>query len=100
MYRKYLHLLLIYLCPGGFMACTGGNTQTSPHTIPPSKDTSMVYIQNERLKLGVDITLGGAITYLSDKANGGENRYRCPFIADPGHILVQMAKGLRLNGKG
>lgn len=73
MYRKYLHLLLIYLCPGGFMACTGGNTQTSPHTIPPSKDTSMVYIQNERLKLGVDITLGGAITYLSDKANGGEN---------------------------
>jgi hypothetical protein len=33
----------------------------------------MVYIQNDRLKLGVDITLGGAVTYLSDKANGGNN---------------------------
>lgn len=33
----------------------------------------MVYIQNDRIKLGIDITLGGAVTYLSDNKNGGEN---------------------------
>lgn len=35
--------------------------------------SSMRYIQNGRIKLGVDLNLGGAVTYLSDQANGGEN---------------------------
>ncbi len=39
----------------------------------PEKEKSMVYIQNDRLKLGIDTSLGGAVTYLSDNANGGEN---------------------------
>lgn len=45
---------------------TGGKQQYS-------SDTSMRYISNGRLKLGIDLALGGAVTYLSDKANGGEN---------------------------
>lgn len=36
-------------------------------------DSSMRYISNDRIKLGIDLALGGAVTYLSDKANGGEN---------------------------
>lgn len=67
--RKHLYLLFIYLCSGGFIACAGGNSPTTPDAISPR----MVCIQNERLKLGVDLGLGGAVTYLSDKANGGHN---------------------------
>lgn len=51
------------------MACVGENSPNTPDVIP----SRMVYIQNERLKLGIDMTLGGAVTYLSDKENGGEN---------------------------
>jgi hypothetical protein len=34
---------------------------------------TMRYLENERIKLGIDIDLGGAITYLADQTNGGEN---------------------------
>ncbi len=33
----------------------------------------MRYLENDRVKLGIDLSLGGAVTYLADKANGGEN---------------------------
>lgn len=36
-------------------------------------DEPMRFLENERIKLGVDLSLGGAITYLSDRENGGEN---------------------------
>jgi len=35
--------------------------------------TSMRYLQNGRLKLGIDLKLGGAVTFLSDQQNGGNN---------------------------
>lgn len=33
----------------------------------------MRYLENARLRLGVDLSLGGAVTVLEDKANGGAN---------------------------
>ncbi len=33
----------------------------------------MRYLENGRIKLGIDLDLGGAVTFLSDQANGGEN---------------------------
>ena len=33
----------------------------------------MRYLSNSRLRLGVDLSLGGAVTVLEDKANGGAN---------------------------
>ncbi|MDD3469164.1 MAG: hypothetical protein PHE53_04175 [Thermoguttaceae bacterium] len=33
----------------------------------------MRYLENDRVKLGIDLSIGGAVTYLADKANGGEN---------------------------
>lgn len=35
--------------------------------------SSMRYLENDRIKLGIDLDLGGAITFLSDHVNGGEN---------------------------
>jgi len=35
--------------------------------------TGMRYLENERIKLGVNLSLGGAVTYLTDKENGGGN---------------------------
>lgn len=37
------------------------------------QDSAMIYLENENIKLGVDLNLGGAVTYLTDKRNGGEN---------------------------
>jgi hypothetical protein len=34
---------------------------------------SMRYLANGRLRLGIDLSLGGAVTVLEDKANGGAN---------------------------
>ncbi|NRF37806.1 hypothetical protein [Pedobacter foliorum] len=36
-------------------------------------ESSMRYISNDRIKLGIDLALGGAVTYLSDQENGGKN---------------------------
>jgi hypothetical protein len=36
-------------------------------------ESPVKYIENDRIKLGVDLNLGGAVTFLSDKENGGEN---------------------------
>lgn len=33
----------------------------------------MRYLENDRLKLGIDLSLGGAVTFLSDQKNGGKN---------------------------
>jgi len=33
----------------------------------------MRYLENDRLKVGIDLSLGGAVTFLSDRENGGEN---------------------------
>lgn len=34
---------------------------------------SMRYLENDRIRLGIDLSLGGAVTFLTDQANGGEN---------------------------
>jgi len=33
----------------------------------------MRYLENDRLKVGVDLSIGGAVTFLTDRENGGEN---------------------------
>ncbi|MDR2680871.1 MAG: hypothetical protein LBC47_08705, partial [Tannerella sp.] len=39
----------------------------------PVVDSSMRYLENDRIKLGIDLSIGGAVTYLSDRDNGGKN---------------------------
>ncbi|MGL6227321.1 MAG: hypothetical protein ACRC10_11940 [Thermoguttaceae bacterium] len=34
---------------------------------------SMRYLENDRIKLGIDLSIGGAVTFLTDRENGGEN---------------------------
>lgn len=36
-------------------------------------DEPMRYLKNDRVTLGIDLSIGGAVTWLSDEANGGEN---------------------------
>ncbi len=36
-------------------------------------DDAMRYLENDRVRLGIDLNLGGAVTFLSDQANGGKN---------------------------
>jgi len=33
----------------------------------------MRYLANDRLKVGIDLSIGGAVTFLTDRENGGEN---------------------------
>ncbi len=37
------------------------------------QENMMRYLENGRLKLGIDLSIGGAVTYLTDQINGGEN---------------------------
>jgi len=67
------YLLIIYLCATLSVACTSGKPANGTEDTLPDKERSMLYIENDRIKLGVDLSLGGAVTYLSDKANGGKN---------------------------
>jgi hypothetical protein len=39
----------------------------------PVVESSMRYLENDRIKLGIDLRIGGAVTYLSDSDNGGKN---------------------------
>lgn len=65
---------LLGVCFLGLMvSCSGCKTDDTPPIVTVSDDSTMLYIANERVKLGVDLTLGGAVTYLSDEANGGKN---------------------------
>ncbi|GHT40636.1 hypothetical protein AGMMS49965_09190 [Bacteroidia bacterium] len=41
--------------------------------LPVVVETPMRYIENDRIKLGIDLNLGGAVTFLSDNDNGGKN---------------------------
>ncbi|MDR3253080.1 MAG: hypothetical protein LBT35_05940 [Tannerella sp.] len=41
--------------------------------VPVEVETKKPYLENERIKLGIDLNLGGAVTFLSDKENGGKN---------------------------
>jgi hypothetical protein len=55
------------------VSCNNGEPQVKSPVISLPDIPSMLYIKNGRVKLGVDLTLGGAVTYLSDEANGGKN---------------------------
>ena len=70
------NIILLCLMAGSvLMACSSKNTKQD-HVAVAGKDVindSMQYLQNDRLKLGIDLNLGGAVTFLSDQKNGGEN---------------------------
>ncbi|MDR1817379.1 MAG: hypothetical protein LBR07_04220 [Puniceicoccales bacterium] len=40
---------------------------------PPAMFTGMRYLENGRVRLGINLDLGGAVTFLADKKNGGKN---------------------------
>ena len=59
----------------GFVLVTVGcsSPKASPTAVVPAQEDNMRYLENDRIKLGIDTSIGGAITFLSDKANGGLN---------------------------
>ena len=61
-----MYFLLLAL----FCSCSCSQ-QNKPNV--PEMESSMRYLENDRIKLGIDLRLGGAVTYLSDRDNGGEN---------------------------
>lgn len=64
---QFFTAILAYLLLASASACsTGANNNSNP-------TSSMRYLENDRIKLGIDLDLGGAVTFLSDQANGGEN---------------------------
>src|SRR5690554_7822113 len=63
----FLTCLLLALASG--CSTDAKNDDTEDETV----DSSMRYLENDRIKLGIDLDLGGAVTFLSDQANGGEN---------------------------
>lgn len=67
MLRKRATTLLYCLLLAFMAACT---TDAKEDVIVKS---SMRYLENDRIKLGIDLNLGGAVTFLSDQANGGQN---------------------------
>ena len=47
-----------------------------PNRNPPNPELAklkpeMRYLENDRLRLGIDLSIGGAVTFLADKAHGG-----------------------------
>ncbi|MFZ4261084.1 hypothetical protein ACFRAE_03520 [Sphingobacterium sp. HJSM2_6] len=58
-----------------FSSCAN-STFKNENVVVAGKDVikdSMQFLQNDRIKLGIDLNLGGAVTFLSDKENGGLN---------------------------
>ena len=71
--KSFIYLWLVML-----IACSNGEITEDPINDLKNGDTSnvytgMAYIENTRIKLGINLSLGGAVTFLSDKANGGKN---------------------------
>lgn len=63
--KNFMFFLLMIL----FCFCSQQNKPIEA----PVVDSSMRYLENDRIKLGIDLSIGGAVTYLSDKDNGGKN---------------------------
>ncbi|MBW7893345.1 MAG: hypothetical protein H3C48_20490, partial [Chitinophagaceae bacterium] len=52
-----------------FMACIGSLAVIFSHaqkTVPLDRVEKMSFIENEYIKVGIDLNLGGAITFLAD----------------------------------
>ncbi|MDR2041055.1 MAG: hypothetical protein LBP98_01900 [Tannerella sp.] len=62
--KNSLYFLLVLLC---------GSCSQQPKTEAPEAYSPMHYLENDRIKLGIDLRIGGAVTYLSDRDNGGMN---------------------------
>lgn len=74
--KTTLNILLV-TCLASATSCSSTiNSSKDNDTVSNDTSTavsSMRYLQNGRLKLGIDLKLGGAVTYLSDEENGGKN---------------------------
>ena len=62
-FRIYLSLLVTVFCASPILA-----VEPSPET---RHNPQMVYLENDQLRIGLDLAVGGAITYLAP--SGGEN---------------------------
>ncbi|HHU26023.1 MAG TPA: hypothetical protein GXZ56_05315 [Bacteroidales bacterium] len=72
--KGYVKMALVVCLLFGMFSCSDSYEKDDPVIyVDAPTDTTMLYISNDRIKLGVDLTLGGAVTYLSDELNGGEN---------------------------
>lgn len=70
---KILSLTVFVLAVIG---CANNSFKSDNVLVMAGKDVikdSMQYLQNDRIKLGIDLNLGGAVTFLSDQKNGGAN---------------------------
>jgi hypothetical protein len=67
------NLILKYFVVVGFMASVAQGAGSEPVKRYDFGSDPMRYISNNRLRLGVDLSLGGAVTLLEDKQNGNTN---------------------------
>lgn len=63
-YKISASLFTCYLFVGFICLAQDAHTNNS---------STMKYLKNKRITLGIDLGLGGAVTYLTDQENGGEN---------------------------
>ena len=63
-------LISCFLTVCGVVCCYSNQP---PHVDVITREDPMRYLENDRVKLGIDLSVGGAVTFLSDKANGGIN---------------------------
>ena len=63
-------LISCFLSAFGAVCCSGNQP---PHIDVIPKEDNMRYLENDRVKLGIDLSVGGAVTFLSDKTTGGIN---------------------------
>ena len=77
MFHSLLHRCLrrfplVLLLAGIVFACRSFLAADDPAPFDYG-DEPMRYLKNDRVTLGIDLSIGGAVTWLSDEANGGEN---------------------------
>ncbi len=71
--KTNIGFVLILILFWSTVSCKRNNNLAIPSIISLSDDSSMIFLENDRIKLGINLELGGAITFLSDEANGGDN---------------------------
>lgn len=69
---KRIFTIVLIILPLAYSCKNGGKNQESGG-VNQYAEENMRFLENERVKLGIDLSLGGAVTYLSDSENGGKN---------------------------
>ena len=112
-------LLVVTVCASGVpLFAKGGKSRLGDRggesVVPFDYGSDPVrYLENDRVCLGIDLSIGGAVTYLTDALNGGENMINSadwgrqiqlsyysgpvPYVGPNGEEPAEMWKGLGWN---